>query len=100
MYQEYRKGAVGRGQEALLFIREPSDSASQEEDARLQVMDEAGILQIPVYKVDFDNETEVVSRYKITTAPLFLRLDAQGNEVFRANEITPENLQTLVSHSS
>lgn len=78
-YMAYSEGVIGNGDSAVLFFAASWCSACQANDKRLQSWYDSEQFPISVYKLDYDKENDLKSRYGIVQQDMFVRIDGNGN---------------------
>ena len=97
-YADYRNGIIGNGEESVLFFHASWCPECKKADGSLQSWYPSNDL-IPVYKVDYDTETALKSRFGIVQQHTFVRLDGRGNVVKVVIGPSDSALRSLLSVS-
>lgn len=78
-YTAYTDGVIGNGEPAVLFFYATWCPACQANDARLQEWYGAEQLPVTTYKIDYDNSSDLKSRYGVVQQDTFVRIDGNGD---------------------
>ena len=78
-YTAYADGVIGNGEPAVLFFAASWCPACQANDARLQEWYGSEQFPVSTYKIDYDNSSDLKSRYGVVQQDTFVRIDGGGD---------------------
>jgi thiol-disulfide isomerase/thioredoxin len=96
VYTAYSEGVIGNGQMSVLFFHAPWCPDCKKADNELTEIYSAGSAVVATYKVDYDSQTDLKTRYGVTNQHTFVVIDGQGNAVRLITGATKDQLKALV----
>lgn len=96
VYTDYSASVIGNGHESVLFFYAAWCPICRAEDTDLKAWYEAGLPDLPMYKVNYDTEAELKSRYGVTYQHTFVRIDGEGNAVQTLQGPTDAQLKAMI----
>lgn len=96
MYAAYHDGVIGNGETSVLFFHAAWCPYCQQADKDLTQWYGSTGFPLTVYKVDYDTQTELKSRYGVTTQHTFVKIDGSGNAVKTIVGPTDATLKALL----
>jgi thiol-disulfide isomerase/thioredoxin len=79
-YQDFQSSVLTDGKTKVLFFAAAWCPECRAHDQKLQAWYPSDDL-LPVYKVDYDNSSELKSRYGVVQQHTFVKVDGQGNKI-------------------
>jgi thioredoxin 1 len=97
-YQAYQPTVLANGERKVLYFHADWCPSCQKSEALLKDWYGAGKgLSVPVYKANYDTETELKARYGVTYQNTFVVLDGTGKALKTVQSPTEANLKGLLS---
>ncbi|MBI3332427.1 S-layer homology domain-containing protein [Candidatus Peregrinibacteria bacterium] len=96
-YLAYQEGVIGNGQKSVLFFHASWCPYCKANDARLTSWYSSETMPVPTYKVDYDTQTSLKSRFGVTSQDTFVLIDGSGNEITRVTFPSESMLRDLLN---
>ena len=80
-YLDYRDDVIGNGQRAVLFFHADWCPVCRSQDGELKRWYAAEEFPLSTYKVDYDSQAALKTRYGVTYQHTFVLIDEQGNAI-------------------
>jgi len=96
VYTAYTPAALTDGETKVLFFHAAWCPVCRDADAKLTSWYNAGGPALPTYRVNYDTETELKSKYGVTYQHTYVLVDGQGNEITSLQGPTEDQLKMLV----
>ena len=96
VYTPYHDGVIGNGETSVLFFHATWCPTCKHANSALLQWYGAGAVPLTVYKVDYDTQTALKSRYGITTQHTFVKIDGKGEVISRLQGPSDAELKKFI----
>ncbi|MDO8648523.1 MAG: thioredoxin family protein [Candidatus Peregrinibacteria bacterium] len=97
VYTAYADGVIGNGKKSVLFFHAGWCPICKSAEADLKQWYSEEGFPLTTYKVDYDAETELKTKYGVTYQHTFVVIDGQGNVVQKLQGPSDAELQALLN---
>lgn len=96
VYTEYSADVIGNGQQSVLFFYAAWCPVCRGGDEDLRTWYDAGLPNLPTYKVNYDTETALKNKYGVTYQHTFVLIDGEGNAIQTLQNPGDAELKALI----
>jgi len=96
VYTDYKSSVIGNGQKSILFFYAAWCPLCRDDDEKLKDWYDGGVATLPTYRVNYDEETALKSKYGVTYQHTYVVIDGSGNAIQTLELPSDEQVLALI----